>query len=36
MFADDVIIYASADNVKQLKHKLETCMYEFNHKMVFK
>ena len=26
MFADDVIIYASADNVELLKHKLETCM----------
>ena len=26
MCADDVIIYASADNVELLKHKLETCM----------
>ena len=26
MFADDVIIYTSADNVELLKHKLETCM----------
>ena len=26
MFADVVIIYASADNVELLKHKLETCM----------
>ena len=26
MFADDVIIYASADNVELLKHKLETCV----------
>ena len=26
MFATDVIIYASADNVEVLKQKLETCM----------
>ena len=26
MFADDVIIYTSADNVELLKHKLETRM----------
>ena len=26
MFAADVIIYASADNVELLKHKLESCM----------
>ena len=26
MFADDVIMYASVDNVELLKHKLETCM----------
>ena len=26
MYADDVIIYVSADNVELLKHKLETCM----------
>ena len=26
MFADDVIIYASANNVVLLKHKLKTCM----------
>ena len=26
MYADDVIIYASADNVELLKHKLETCI----------
>ena len=26
MYADDVIIYASTDNVELLKHKLETCM----------
>ena len=26
MYADDVIIYASAGNIELLKHKLETCM----------